>query len=1118
MMIICAWTVLPAQAHVIALEFKLNFILIFALKFKCDTMVLDKYVILEKNKTIQEGSGMKRRILSVTMAAIMFSILPQFQTAAETYSATNTVSYKGHECALYDDLYSWSEAKIICEDLGGHLVTITSEDEQKVIEKLMTQNSKRRSYWIGLYKDETWEWINGEEFNYTNWDDKEPNGTDSPMVGQIYSMANSSLKNGNRDFAWDDTWNEGDKGVGIKEQGFICEWDDTGYVSSNSTSEGAPIITSASLSYNGVTYDLFNQSHSVDKDSAEIMSVEAYVNTNGCEDVHVYITQGAGKSVEIPLNAYTDVKIGEEFSPGEPIYMLAVDNATGKSSSKRTKLSVTGTQMFEGGLLTEAIDLFDDFSVEIPESVPILGKEKIGLSLGSISVDAETDGNEFKVALGTDVFEHKLDSNGKWQEEAWQGLKEGFKEAKNSGLENSVRYLNAYGSETNLDISKGVSGKANVSGYLEGYFDENGGMHVSEGGVIVEGEIKYTYQGMVVVYVVPLYYEIGAGGGLEFVGGVRDLVSGGGLQGAFTGSLTPSISFEAGGGVGVPKVFTAGVSGKVKAELEIALDKIYQKLDVTGSAAFKLTGPFGIPTYPKEFAKGTFNIYETGNPDTLLGKVGLYSEEYDVNNLYAGIDIDSPIGTAPHDDSVQKWVGDKEQVQLMADYTNQTVQVLEEDSYENIAPAFAQMDGKNVIAWITDNKNRPDEDKTMLVYSVFENGVWSAPQAVCDDGLADYSPVMRDGYIVWQKATDHISADMTSRELGEICEIYLAKWNGSGFDEPICVTENSLIDQTPVLAVNNGEPTVVWVQNSANDFTGLTGENRIMSYKNGETTIAVTEENVVTYIDCAYIDGELDIAYETDGDKDLYTIDDREIYTVSKGQITSNELPDTHPVYADFNGETVLFYYSNGSIVYIENDTEKTVMNGTASTDQFTVVSNGGSAAVLWTAVSDGSAEIHGSLYDDTMWSEDVIISDLGQRIKYPSAVMNADGSIFAAFNRTEKVSDGGDYYIDGQSDLCTINIVPSYDLEIADAYFDEAAMTAYATVKNIGELSISGFNITLTDSDVVFVTDELKAGTSVDVEIPYSVPDDMSLRTVALGVELIEGEEYNIENNTAEF
>ena len=96
------------------------------------------------------------------------------------------------------------------------------------------------------------------------------------------------------------------------------------------------------------------------------------------------------------------------------------------------------------------------------------------------------------------------------------------------------------------------------------------------------------------------------------------------------------------------------------------------------------------------------------------------------------------------------------------------------------------------IVWITDNTTRPDEDKTMLVSSVFENGVWSAPQAVYDDGLADYSPVMKDGYSVWQKATDHISADMTSRELGEICEIELAKWNGSSFDEPIPVSYTHL--------------------------------------------------------------------------------------------------------------------------------------------------------------------------------------------------------------------------------------------------------------------------------------------------------------------------------------
>lgn len=888
----------------------------------------------------------------------------------------------------------------------------------------------------------------------------------------------------------------------------------------NSTSVDAPIITSARINNN----DLFTDKLNIDKDSATSYSVEGTVDANGCEDVHLYITQGSKKSIEIPLNACKNIQIGKEFSAGQPIYMTAIDKKTGKSTSKRTKLSVVGNKMFEGDIIGGDIKLFSDFKVNIPEgSVPILSGE-YGLSLGSISTSAEIDGNEFKVSLGTDFLEGKKGSDGKWKKEDWEGFKKGFKSAKEKMRSNAngYKYLkNIAPKSTKLELSKGVGGSANVTGYIEGYIDDSG-MHPAEGGIIVSAEIKYKYQGMTIVAVVPVYYEIGAGGEVTFVGGVKDLVPGNGLQGAWTGSITPAVFFEIGGGVGVPLVFTAGVSGKVKAELEIALNKVYQKFDVTGSAAFKLTGPFGIPTYKKDFAKGTFHIYETGNKNTLLGKtLNLYSLEDDVNNMYAHINIDTPIELAPHDNSTQNWVGDKNQISLFAaDYTNQEINVLEENSYENIAPVFAKMNGKNVIAWITDNKSRSDGDKTMLVYSVEENGKWSAPKAVYDDGLADYSPAMKDGYIVWQKAIDNITSDITARDLGAICEIYMAKWNGNGFDEPVHITENSLIDQTPTLTVNNEVPTVVWVQNSENDFTGITGENRIMSYTNGKISTEQSINEAVTYLDCAYIDGDVNIAYETDGDKDLSTLGDREIYTVSKGmqsQITNNNLIDTHPVYADFNGNKTLFYYSDGKIVYLDNGMEKVVKDSGIATDQFTVISNNSNAAVLWTAVNDGTAEIHGALYDGAEWSEDVQISDLGQRVKYLSAVMNEDGSIFAVFNRTEKVSDGADYYVDGQSDLCTINVVPSYDLEITDAYFDEDAMTAYATVKNNGELTVDSYTIALADNQKT-ITEPLKAGESAEIEIAYNKPDDLSVKTIALSVAMVGGEEYNTENNSAVF
>ena len=891
----------------------------------------------------------------------------------------------------------------------------------------------------------------------------------------------------------------------------------------NSTSDGAPIITSAKASLSGKTYDLLSDKLNVEKDSDNTYSVEGAVDANGGSDIHLYLTQGAKKAIEIPLNACKDIQIGKEFSAGQPIYITAIDKKTGKSTSKRTKLSVVGNSMFDGSLSDGAIDILDDFFVEVPEEVPVIGKEKIGLSLGSIKSNVEIDGNSFKVALGSDVMAGKR-KDGKWEKSDWNGFKDGFKDAKKNAVLNSAKYVGKYGSLTNMKIKSGTSGSASATGYLEGYIDDSG-MHISEGGIILNGEIKYKYQGMTVVVVVPVYYEIGAGGEVTAVLDVKDLVPGNGLQGAFTGSITPAVFFEVGGGIGIPVVFTAGVSGKVKAELEVALNKVYQKLDVTGTAKFKLEGPFGIPTYEKPFAEGKFHVYETGNKNTLLGKkFNLYSaDDYNSNDPYSLIDIDAPITITEHGDSTQQWVGDSDDIELEAvDYTNQEVKVLEENSYESTAPILANMDGKNVIAWVTDNKDRADGDKNMLVYSVEENGKWSKPEAVYDDGFADSTPQMKDGYIVWQKATKNVTEDMSLRDLGEVCEIYMAKWNGNGFDTPIRITQNALLDQTPQISVNDGNATVVWVQNSDNNLMGTTGKNSIMSYTNGTVKTEKIVTKAITNMSTEFIDGILNIAYEADWDNNLSTIDDREIYNIADGKvkiITDNSIADTHPLYGELNGAIVLFYYSDRKIVYLKDGTENTVVSGIA-TDQFTTVSNGNSTAVLWTAVNDGNAELHGALYDGSVWSEDVQVSDLGKRIKFPSAVMQSDGNIFAAFNRTEKVPNEY-YYDDGQSDLCTIKITPSYDLELSDAYFDEKDMKAYAKVKNIGELNVDSYTVSLNDNGVTtrkVISEPLKAGESADIEMAYNKPSDLSARKLTLSVSLATGEEYNKDNNSAEF
>lgn len=148
------------------------------------------------------------------------------------YPNSNSVS-NGHIYKRYDKEMNWSDAKAYCESLGGYLVTITSSDEQKIVEDMLQDDSPFESYWMGAQmNDNQWEWITGETFDYAKWAKGEPNGHENGMCLQIYTRSSSiHITGGKGD--WDDTWNDGDHADGIVEQGFICEWDSEDDIKNN---------------------------------------------------------------------------------------------------------------------------------------------------------------------------------------------------------------------------------------------------------------------------------------------------------------------------------------------------------------------------------------------------------------------------------------------------------------------------------------------------------------------------------------------------------------------------------------------------------------------------------------------------------------------------------------------------------------------------------------------------------------------------------------------------------------------------------------------------------------------------------------------------------------------
>ena len=129
--------------------------------------------------------------------------------------------YAGHLYAAFDIPSHWFEAYQICESLGGHIVTITSPHEQALIFDMIYQGKTdngyfewitEEGYWLGAIKNTSgWEWITGEKFEYSNWDQQEPSNNNA----EVFLGMNACGE-------WHNCSYTHIGSTGLK---FICEWE-----------------------------------------------------------------------------------------------------------------------------------------------------------------------------------------------------------------------------------------------------------------------------------------------------------------------------------------------------------------------------------------------------------------------------------------------------------------------------------------------------------------------------------------------------------------------------------------------------------------------------------------------------------------------------------------------------------------------------------------------------------------------------------------------------------------------------------------------------------------------------------------------------------------------------
>lgn len=113
---------------------------------------------------------------------------------------------------------TWKEAKKLAKERGGHLAVITSEEEQKKIEALVDQYDYLHTIWLGgRYKDGEFQWINGEDFDYTSWGPGEPNNeTGDEFYLDMYELHDT--------WYWNDVPNDIQQYYSGK-MGYVIEWE-----------------------------------------------------------------------------------------------------------------------------------------------------------------------------------------------------------------------------------------------------------------------------------------------------------------------------------------------------------------------------------------------------------------------------------------------------------------------------------------------------------------------------------------------------------------------------------------------------------------------------------------------------------------------------------------------------------------------------------------------------------------------------------------------------------------------------------------------------------------------------------------------------------------------------
>lgn len=771
-----------------------------------------------------------------------------------------------------------------------------------------------------------------------------------------------------------------------------------------------------------------------------------------------------------------------------------------------------------------------DCDFTLPDEIPVIGGGKVKIDFSKLPISVQRSGNVVRVGFGILQSENE-ESQNLFQRQTWDTLKKSVEKVK----KNASKGFGILGEAKDwgcieMPMSKKV--KTNVVGYVEGTLQNGKLEQNATGRFVCEISASVNKQWQTVIVSVPVVFSASGEvkGKEDFAVGLDWKNAKVTLEGEQSVEFTlPTVKLSA--GVGIAYVANISVYGQLENILEAKTsqdlaDKDDMRIRDYIDGEMGVSASLLLASYDKTLIKAKRKmIYDSKKgviTSNMSNKMAIPDEkDYKIQRNYVS--------------DMTDWQNDNSE----SSGETADIQILQQNIYRDAKPQVVTTDdGKKIMTFITDVPKRITGNHTAVAYSVYneKTNLWSEPKLVSDDGTADmYPKLATDGkrvYLAWVDTNRDDFIESTSvSEMAKSCEISVAEFDieNECFKNITRLTNDEYADINPSLLVKEGKAYVSWITNENNDVVRLSGHNTVMCATNSEGewkhNLYKTLDTPITDTQIGVYQDDVMIAYITDSDKNMVTIDDTKVFVGNFSGAVEEVFKDKAGIqsvqFMKIGGKNVLAFSAKDGFYFTENNSAYMCLfdHDVQSNIKYSCISGDNADLLLCSEAGGNGTNIYGYLYKDGKLSKKIPITDQDVYIKEPNGFYK-NGEFFVVFTRSK--ADINDTGISSSTDICAMHFKEYQDLKIDNLYVDEETVVpnqkglAQLSVTNQGVKEQKGFTIHVMAGNEklgsYLCSETLPAGETKNINVTFDVPQDFLQGTKISCV--IEGEDDNSKNN----